>query len=96
MQKFTISKKAKNDLKDIGRYSLKNWGKQQRNKYLTNLDHRFHDLANEPEKGKDRDYIRENYQSYDEGKHVIYYKTIEGRIVIIRILHERMKPELYL
>jgi len=38
MATFRLTRKAREDLKSIARYTQKTWGVSQRNKYLTQLD----------------------------------------------------------
>ena len=38
MPSFTLTNMAKDDLKEIGRYTQKRWGRDQRDQYLTMLD----------------------------------------------------------
>ena len=51
---FRITPRALSDIKTIGRYTLKKWGKQQRDRYLLDLDWRFAWLADHPRLGKHR------------------------------------------
>jgi toxin ParE1/3/4 len=48
MPTFTLTNKAVADLKDIGRYTLEHWGREQRNLYLQMLDESFQQLASNP------------------------------------------------
>jgi plasmid stabilization system protein ParE len=48
MPGFTLTKKAKADLKEIARYTQDQWGRDQRDKYLAMLDGCFHQLAANP------------------------------------------------
>jgi toxin ParE1/3/4 len=48
MATFRLTRKAREDLKSIARYTQKTWGVAQRNKYLTQLDKRFAVLADTP------------------------------------------------
>ena len=48
MSKFTLTDKAKDDLKKIARFTEKRWGKKQRNIYLKSLDSCFHQLSDTP------------------------------------------------
>jgi len=94
MTRFILSNKAKEDLLDIGRYTLKCWGKEQRNKYLTLIDKNFYELAAHPQRGMSCSFILEGYRKYAVGSHVIYYRQKTGKsIEIIRILHKRMDVE---
>ena len=52
MPNYRITPSATEDLKDIGRYTFQQWGKQQRNIYLKNFEFRFAWLAQNPFLGK--------------------------------------------
>lgn len=90
MAGFRLSAKALGDLKSIGQYTERYWGREQRNKYLAMLDSCFHTLASEPEIGLACDYIKAGYQKYHAGRHLIFYRQGLKDIEIIRILHDRM------
>lgn len=93
MSLFQLSRLAKEDLKEIGRYTEKNWGRKQRNVYLSALDDCFYRLADSPDLGRACDEIRVGYRRFYQGKHVVFYRKVENRIEIVRILHERMDVE---
>jgi len=42
MTAFRLSAKSIEDLKSIARFTLKSWGREQRNIYLSKLDESFH------------------------------------------------------
>jgi toxin ParE1/3/4 len=91
MPGFTLTNKAIADLKDIGRYTQKQWGREQRDTYLTMLDACFHPLAANPLHGKDCNDIRNGYRKHTAGSHVIFYRQMSSDTVeIIRVLHGRM------
>ena len=48
MPVYRVSKQAKNDLRQIGLYTEKEWGRAQRRKYLSELDRKFSLLAANP------------------------------------------------
>jgi toxin ParE1/3/4 len=87
---FRITPRAHEDLKNIGRYTLKTWGKEQRDRYLENIDKRFLWLAENPLLGRYRPEIKEAYYSYLQGSHVIFYMIRNGGIDIIGIPHQQM------
>lgn len=93
MQGFRLTTKAKADLKSIAIYTQKTWGREQRNRYLTQLDETFHALAQETLKGSPCDDIRKGYRKYHIGRHFIFYRQAMEGIEIIRILHDRMNIE---
>ena len=90
MATFRITPRARDDLKNIGRYTERNWGKAQRNKYLKNLDKRFNWLAESPHLGMLRTDIFEDYYSFPEGQHIVFYLIANQDIIIIGIPHKDM------
>jgi toxin ParE1/3/4 len=90
MPKFVVTKAAKRDLITIARFTEQRWGVSQRNKYLTQFDDMFHQLADNPEIGMVCDYIKPGYKKVPLASHVIFYRKITRDIEIIRILHKRM------
>ena len=96
MPVFRLSAKSLEDLKSIGRFTLKSWGCEQRNIYLSKIDESFHILAEQPQLGNARDDIRKGYRVYHVGRHLIFYRQKPAEIEIIRILHDRMDLETHL
>jgi toxin ParE1/3/4 len=90
MKKVKITPKALDDLREISRYTDKQWGRQQRFKYIKQLKNRFSYLAKRPQSGKKRDEIIGSPYSYHEGRHVIFYQSATEGIEIIRVLHDSM------
>ena len=89
-RKVRITPRARDDLKNIGRYTERAWGKAQRNRYLKSLDARFNWLAENPLLGKHRTDICEGYHSFPEGQHVVFYMFSSSTIDIIGIPHKEM------
>ena len=88
---FYLTRTAKADLKSIGRYTQKTWGVNQRNTYLKEIDRAFHDISNNPNIGRNCDYIRPGYRKYKVGKYYIFYREVSiQEVEIVRVLHERM------
>ena len=91
MPDFSLTEAAKNDLKNIARFTQKRWGREQRNHYLKTLDDCFHQLSSNPAMGKACGEIRPGYHKFPTGSHVIYYHSKSNqRIEIVRVLHENM------
>lgn len=88
---FTLSSTAKEDLREIARFTEAKWGKAQRDHYIRQLDASFHLLAQQPERAKSFDEIMPGYRRYKTGRHYIFLKQDKaGGIMILRILHEKM------
>jgi toxin ParE1/3/4 len=91
MNTYTLTKRAKADLKSIAKFTEKRWGRKQRYIYIKQFDDSFHALSDTPEIGNNCDYIKEGYQKFLQGSHVIYYRvTSQKNILIVRILHKNM------
>lgn len=90
VRKVRVTPRARDDLKNIGRYTERTWGKAQRNRYLKSLDARFHWLAENPQLGKHRPDICEGYHSFPEGQHVVFYLFDSRTLDIIGIPHKEM------
>jgi len=91
MKVFSLTNKAKADLRDIALFTQKNWGKEQRNLYIKQFDDAFHMLADTPLVGKACDDIKSGYKRFPQGSHIIFYRLGENTsIEIVRILHKQM------
>lgn len=97
MPPFKLTVKAKSDLKNIARHTQENWGREQRNIYLKQIDDTFYTLSDSPSLGIACDHIKLGYRKFPQSSHIIYYKLgTEVKIEIIRILHKSMDAELNL
>jgi len=91
MRKFKLSKAADADLRSISDYTLKSWGKAQRNTYIQAFFEAFDRLASTPQIATEIHHIRAGYRKFPQGSHVIYFiESNAQEIVFIRVLHKRM------
>ena len=92
---YRVTPRAYQDLLNIGRYSERNWGRKQRNRYLQALETRFQWLANNPLLGKKRNDIAPDYYSFLQGQHVVFYLISQHGIDIIGIPHQEIDIDSY-
>ena len=90
MPEFRITPRAQDDLKNIGRYTERQWGNRQRNTYLKALKKRFGWLAEDPQLGKHRTDVAEGYYSFPQGEHVVFYLIGDKGIYLIGNPHKEM------
>jgi len=91
MRTFTLTNKAKADLKSIAAYTQRQWGKDQRKTYVRKFDDAFHMLSETPELGNKCDFIKQGYRKFPVSSHVLFYHNIgQFEIEFVRILHKRM------
>jgi toxin ParE1/3/4 len=94
--RLRVRKKARTDLQDIGRYTRRRWGRDQAKRYLEHLDACFRRLVSTPSLGRAYAPLPP-YWRYEQGSHVVFFRRgANGDVVIVRVLHERMLPELHL
>jgi toxin ParE1/3/4 len=89
---FKVSKKAEDDLFEIGECTQNVWGIDQRNKYLDDIDKRFHQLASNPEypASKDRSSLKKGCFSLLINEHIIIYRKFSYGVRIVRVLGQPM------
>jgi toxin ParE1/3/4 len=92
---FRFSRRGEADLLDIGIYTLAEWGEAQANRYLVELATCCRTLAVNPGLGRPCDHVRPGLRRLEHGKHVVFYRQESGGILISRILHQRMLPEIH-
>ena len=88
---FTLTKKAKADLKSIATYTQRKWGKEQRKIYARQFDEAFHLLLETPAAGNKCDFIKLGYRKFPVTSHIVFYHRVsQSEIEVVRILHKRM------
>ena len=91
MSSFTLTKKAKADLKSIAIYTQRKWGKAQRKIYLRQFDDTFQMLSETPATGNKCDFIKPGYRKFTVTSHIVFYRSVsQSEIEFVRILHKRM------
>lgn len=88
---FVISERARKDLIEIGDYTKAEWSEEQAELYIRMLLTECRELAEKPMRGRSYEPYRPGLRGCSCGRHVIFYRIMsEGKVRIVRILHERM------
>lgn len=82
---YRLSNLAADDFAAIYEYTLINFGARQADAYTDDLENALGILAECPE-------IAEEVRRHDHQRHVIFYRSREHDILVIRILHQQMEP----
>jgi len=93
---LVIAPAAKNDLKDIYQYGLRQWGQAQSESYLTIIKNQFWLLTQQPLMGTERPELLPDTRSIPIESHTLFYRVTAKRVEIIRILHGRQDPQRHL
>ena len=59
---FKLSRKAEEDLEEIWLYTLKNWSKEQADRYLRLVFDEIEFISANPKTGQEFDDVRKNYR----------------------------------
>jgi len=91
MKKYSLSRKAEEDIRGIWDYTADMWGVEQAEKYLKGLEKRLEQLSDTPDTlGVKRESLKPDYMSSLYENHVIFFIKSENSIEVIRVLHQRM------
>ncbi|MDH6303862.1 toxin ParE1/3/4 [Parabacteroides sp. PF5-5] len=94
MIRYIISEEARRDIENIWLYTLDNWSLEQADRYYNLIIDEIEYISVNFEAGRDFSNIREGYRYSKVKSHLIFYKkSKDGKVEIIRILHERMDIE---
>lgn len=90
MNRYVVSPRAQADIVEIWDYTAERWGIDQAELYLRRIQTSIEAAAAEPKLGTSCDHIRTGYRKYPAGSHVLFYRTLDDGIDVVRILHARM------
>ena len=96
MRSVVLTPLAEEDIVAIAAYTLANWGEAQMDQYVGDLHARFEQLTRFPDSGRLRRDIGPGYRSIVQGSHVVFYRVTARNVVIVRVLHGRMRHERHL
>jgi toxin ParE1/3/4 len=87
---FRLTRLARRDLSEIGRYTAGHWGLAQRDRYLTSIFAEFQRLADSASASVSADHLVPGYRRGRHGRHYIFFRQVHDQIEIVRVLHDRM------
>ena len=86
---YILTPQAENDLEDIARHTLSNWGTDQFYRYRDSLKHTFENIGNGAVVGREFSSKYSGLKVTRCQQHYVFYLD-EGTPTIIGIIHERM------
>lgn len=89
---YRFTPDALSDLIEIRRFTVKQWGVAQSQKYTSELRKTIHLLTETPSLGRYRPDVGSEVLSFSHASHVIYYRVHEQQLVVFGVLHKRMVP----
>jgi toxin ParE1/3/4 len=88
-----FSRRAREDLRDIVRFTIREWGETQAERYLDQIEDHAHHIAEAPGLDRHCDHIRPGLRRSGVGSHVLFFRRELAEILVCRVLHARMLPE---
>ncbi len=85
-----MSPEARRDVREIWRYSYRQWGEPKADVYIRDINQFLFRLSDRPDRGKACDHIRVGYYRVNFESHAIFYRIQEEGVLIVRILHQSM------
>ncbi len=90
MLKLNITPKAESDLTGIWLYTCEEWGVEQADKYLDQLEAGMKQLLNHPLLGADYVHVFPGYRRLQIEHHAVFYQALELEVLVVRVLHKEM------
>lgn len=88
MSRYVLTPRAESDLIEIARYTRREWGERQRDKYIRELFDLFATIAETPALSLNRDDVRPDLKSRRHKKtHTVFYRIEADTVQILRALH---------
>lgn len=87
---YRLYPKAIEDIESIYLYSSSEFGIKRTKDYILAIEASFCQLADDPLISRKCEYLRSSLRAFNVGSHVIFLKTTNYGIAIIRVLHQFM------
>ena len=92
-RQVTFRPAAEDDLESISRYGLEAWGEAHSDEYIERITGVLESLAMFPRMGTVHVDLSPDIRSIGVGHHRIFYQVENDRVIVVRILHERMDED---
>lgn len=90
MLKLSVTPKAESDLTGIWLYACEEWGMNQADKYLDQLEEGIKQLLGHPLLGADYSHVFPGYRRLQVEHHALCCQVLESGVLVVRVLHEDM------
>jgi len=87
---LSVTPKAESDLIGIWVCTCEEWGVDQADKYLDQLETGMQQLINHPSLGANYAHVLSGYRRLQVEHHAVFYQVLESEMLIVRVLHEDM------
>tara|TARA_R110000868_G_scaffold350357_1_gene611574 strand:+ start:283 stop:579 length:297 start_codon:yes stop_codon:yes gene_type:complete len=88
--KLNITPKAESDLIGIWMYTCEEWGVDQADKYLDQMETGMKQLINHSSLGTNYAHVLPEYRRLQVEHHAVFYQMLDPDVLVVRVLHEDM------
>ena len=88
----SLTRLAELDLRSITRYTMRTWWTEQARQYAQGLLGSFQTTGKQPALGRRCESIHPGLRRFEHGKHVVFYLSQPGGMLIVSVLHQQMLP----
>jgi toxin ParE1/3/4 len=96
VRRLEFTEIARADLKSIRRYSHRSWGPERTTQYMAALRDAMKGLVAGTVVSRTRDDLRPGLQMAASGRHCVFFEADPSRILVVRVLHDRMDYQRHL
>jgi toxin ParE1/3/4 len=90
VKRLVLTEIARADLASIRRFSTRSWGRDQTSRYIDALRDTMKGLVRGTVITRARDDLRPGVLMATSGRHSIFFEADDSRILVVRVLHDRM------
>lgn len=87
---LSVTPKAESDLIGIWVYTCEEWGVDQADKYLDQLQTGMLQLIDHPSLGANYAHVLHAYRRLQVEHHAVFYQVLESEVLVVRVLHQDM------
>ena len=95
MAGFELSRRARDDLVEIGLFGAERWGDERSERYVTDLYGVSLGLVDGRALARRCDRIRPGLWRIEHASHVVFFRQQATVLFVCRVLHQRQLPELH-
>lgn len=96
MSTYRLTLAAQRDLSSIWDFTQDRWGSDPAESYVREIKAAIERIADDPDRGRSCNEIREGYRRYGIGSHLLFYVPTPAGVDVTRTLHQRMDPTRHL
>jgi toxin ParE1/3/4 len=96
VRRLELTEIARADLKSIRRYSQRTWGSDRTIQYMAGLRDTMKGLVAGTVVSRNRDDLKPGLQMASSGRHSVFFEADQSRILVVRVLHDRMDYQRHL